>query len=249
MKALILAAGYAVRLYPLTKRCPKPLLPVSGKPIINYIIDKLSDIDKLSEIIVVTNSKFFTRFQDWADKLKSKKRLSLIDDFTKDNHSRRGAIGDLRFAISKKRIQDDLLVIGGDNLFDDSLDDFIRFAEAKQPFPAIGIYNIKDRKKAAKYGVVRLDKSGKIIDFQEKPQAPKSALVAMCLYYFPKDKLNYIKEYLDGKSNKDDAMGFYIDWLRKKVAVYGFVFDCRWYDIGDHAFYNEANRVFHNKEE
>jgi glucose-1-phosphate thymidylyltransferase len=244
MKALILAAGYATRLYPLTKEFPKPLLLVSSRPIIDYIIDKLVAIDDIDEIIVVTNSKFIPRFKKWSGSLKIGKRLSLIDDLTKKYADRRGAIGDMDFAINKKRIKDELLVIGGDNLFDGGIEGFLAFARSRRHYPAIGVYDINGTREAKKYGVVRLDGKSRVIDFQEKPAKPKSTLVAMCLYYFPKDKLNFIKEYLRSKTDKHDATGYYIDWLRKKAPVFGFIFGGRWYDIGDHKFYSEARNEF-----
>lgn len=248
MKALILAAGYATRLYPLTKDYPKPLLPVGGRPIIDYIIDKLEVIDDIAEIIVVTNSRFIPRFRSWAKKLKLKKPIRLVDDLTRELLDRRGAIGDMDFVIDKKGIKDDLLVIGGDNLFDSDLKNFILFVKANRQNPVIGVYNINDANEASKYGVLKLDIANRIIDFKEKPKSPKSTLVAMCLYYFPEDKLKLVKEYLNSKTDKYDATGFYIDWLRKRDAVYGFVFSGRWYDIGHHKFYNEAKQVFQRKE-
>ncbi|MFA5145590.1 MAG: nucleotidyltransferase family protein [Candidatus Omnitrophota bacterium] len=247
MKALILAAGYATRLYPLTKEYPKPLLVVEQKPVINFIIDKLKNLDEIDEIIVVTNSKFISRFRKWRQGLRIQKRVSLVDDLTKDNLDRRGAIGDIDFAINKRRVKDSLLVVGGDNLFDGDLKGFLRFTLVNKNSPVIGVYDIKDKLRANKYGVIKLGKDKKLIDFKEKPRNPKSALVAMCLYYFPKDKLGLIKEYVAGKARKTDATGSYIDWLRKKEPVYGFVFNGRWYDIGDHKFYNEAKLAFVSK--
>jgi len=244
VKALILAAGYATRLYPLTKEYPKPLLTVRQKPIIDFIIDKLKTIDEIDEIIVVTNSKFISRFKKWRRKLHAKKCVSLVDDLTKDNRDRRGAIGDMDFAIDKKRIEDNLLVIGGDNLFDGNLKDFLLFAKANKKSPVIGAYNVRDKINARNYGVIKLDKNNKLIDFQEKPRNPKSTLVAMCLYYFPKEKLGLIKEYLGDKIKKTDATGLYIDWLKNKCPVYGFVFCGQWYDIGDYKFYNQAKQKF-----
>jgi glucose-1-phosphate thymidylyltransferase len=244
MKALILAAGYATRLYPLTKEYPKPLLEVKERPIIDYIIEKLEAIDEIDEIIVITNSKFISRFRKWLDKLESKKRISLVNDLTKTHGDRIGAIGDMNFAVNKKRIQEDLLVIGGDNLFDGHLSDFISFAKANVPHPLIGVYDIKLKNKAHHYGVVKMDNKNKVVDFQEKPKNPKSTFVAMCLYYFPKEKLGFIKKYLDNQRSKNDATGFYIDWLRRKTSVYGFIFNGHWYDIGDHNFYNHAKKNY-----
>jgi len=244
MKALILAAGYATRLYPLTKDYPKPLLCVKNKPIITYIVERLQALDEVNEILVITNSKFVSQFEGWMKEIKIKKPLGLIDDLTKDLDDRRGAIGDMFFAIDKRNIKEDLLIIGGDNLFDGNLKDFLLFTKQKPNSPVIGAYNIRSRAKASKYGVVKLDKTNKIIDFQEKPKSPKSTLAAMCLYFFPKEKLELIGEYDCSKAKKCDAAGFYIDWLRKKVAVYGFIFGGRWYDIGSHKYYNEAKQKF-----
>jgi glucose-1-phosphate thymidylyltransferase len=244
MKALILAAGYAVRLYPLTRRYPKPLLPINRKPIINYILDKLNVIDTIDEIIIVTNSKFILQFKKWSEKVKSKKPLSLIDDLTSSNLDRRGAIGDLYFVIEQKRLRDDLLVVGGDNLFDRDLKGFLDFSRSRNPNPVIGVYDIKTPKRTNRYGVVKLNNNNRIIDFKEKPKVFFSTLVAMCLYYFPKDKLRLVREYMSIKGNRRDATGFYINWLRKRASVYGFVFDCRWFDIGDRGFYRKAQESF-----
>ena len=244
MKALILAAGYATRLYPITKEYPKPLLAVNNKAIIDYILDKLQKINEIDEILVVTNSKFISQFRKWRKSLQIQKPLRLIDDLTKDNASRLGAIGDMDFVINKKSIKDDLLVIGGDNLFDGELNDFISFAKSKLSHPVIGAYDIGNKLNARKYGVIKLDKENRVIDFKEKPRNPNSTLVAMCVYYFPKTRLKLIKEYLSDEGKKYDATGLYIDWLRKQLAVYGFVFEGRWYDIGDHKFYDEAKKRF-----
>lgn len=244
MKALILAAGYATRLYPLTKNYPKPLLHVGNKPIIGYIIDKLKTAKEIDEIIIVTNSKFVSRFKTWSEKLRINKALKVIDDLTSGLDDRRGAIGDMFFAINKENIREDLLVIGGDNLFDGNLKDFLEFTREKQGSPVIGIYDIRDRLKAGKYGVVKLDNKNKITYFQEKPRNPESTLAAMCLYFFPREKLKLIEEYSCGDAKRCDASGFYIDWLRKKIPVYGFIFGGRWYDIGSHKYYNEAKETF-----
>ena len=244
MKALILAAGYAVRLYPLTHSYPKPLLEVNKRPIIDYIVDKLEEIEELEEIIVVTNNKFISVFKKWAKGLKISKPVSVLNDLTLTPEDKLGAIGDMAFSIKNKRIKDDLLVVGGDNLFDINLVDFLSFAKHKKSYTSIGIYDIKDRVQASKYGVIKIDKTNKIIDFKEKPENPRSTLVAMCLYYFPKVKLKLIGQYLGNKKHKSDAMGFYIDWLRKTDLVYGFVFGGKWYDIGDKSFYSKARETF-----
>ncbi|MBI4708000.1 MAG: nucleotidyltransferase family protein [Candidatus Omnitrophica bacterium] len=243
MKALILAAGYATRLYPLTKKYPKPLLLVNGRPIIDYIIEKLHAVAEIDEIIIVTNSKFISRFKLWRKTLKTTKKITLVNDLTKSNDDRLGAIGDLDFVIRSKKLRDGLLVVGGDNLFDAKLNKFVLFAK-KNNLPVIGAYDIKDKHKAGKYGVVRIDKNNRLIEFQEKPKKPKSSLVAMCLYYFPGNKLGLVSEYQKSKTSKTDATGFYIDWLSKKVGVSCFVFSGNWFDIGDFKFYDKAKETF-----
>jgi len=242
MKALILAAGYATRLYPLTKNYPKPLLAVAGKPIIDHIAEKVEVLGGMDEIIVVTNSKFASLFGEWAKARKGRVPVTVIDDLTSTPEQRRGAIGDLHFVIGEKGLAEDLLVIGGDNLFDAGLDEFNKFASSKIPSATIGAYDIKDKNKAGKYGVVSLD-SGRVTDFQEKPERPASALVGMCLYYLPGGKLSLVGEYLQ-QGNKKDAIGFYIEWLRKKEDVFCFVFGGHWYDIGHHDSYKEADAYF-----
>ena len=171
-------------------------------------------------------------------------RICLVDDLTKDNDSRLGAIGDMNFAVDKMGVSDDLLVIGGDNLFSGTLKNFLVFAKTKKVSPVIGVYDIKSKSSASNYGVIKLDADKRIVDFQEKPAKPQSTLVAMCLYFFPKGKLGLIKKYLSSRSKKRDAMGFYIDWLRSNFPVYGYEFRGKWYDIGDYKFYNTAKKIF-----
>lgn len=240
MKALILAAGYATRLYPLTKDYPKPLLEIKGKPIINYIVDKLSSAAAIDEIYIVTNSKFIRFFRKWVKSIESPKKIILVDDLTKNNQDRLGAIGDINFTISKKKIQDDLLVIGGDNLFSGFLSGFLSSVRKNTPAVNIGLYRLKQKKDASRYGVVKLDNYKRVISFEEKPKHPKSSLVAMCLYLIPKDCLGSIKGYIQGKKNKIDATGGYIAWLKDRAPVYGYVFSGFWFDIGDYKYLNAA---------
>lgn len=244
MKALILAAGYATRLYPLTKKYPKPLLEVKGKPIIGYIVDKLGLVDGINEIYVVSNSKFIPDFREWAKTVKSPKKITLINDLTKNNRDRLGAIGDIGFVINKQKIRDDLLVVGGDNLFSGSLQEFLDAAKRKVVCAGLGLYRLKRKKDASRYGVVKLDKLKRVISFQEKPAYPDSNLVAMCLYYISKNCLNSINTYMREEKSKADATGSYISWLKDKVDVYGHVFGGSWFDIGDHKYFNTAKGTF-----
>ncbi len=244
MKALILAAGYATRLYPLTKKYPKPLLEVKGRPIINYILDKLELVSEIDEIYIVTNSKFISDFKKWAKTAKSSKKITLVNDLTKNNQDRLGAIGDIKFVIKKKKLQDDLLVVGGDNLFSGSLRGFLDKAKQNVAPTSMGLYRLKRKIDARRYGVVKLDKLNRIVSFQEKPKLPNSNLVAMCLYYISKNYLNLINVYMQNKKNKADATGSYIAWLKDEVEVYGYVFSGTWFDIGDYKYLNTAKETF-----
>ena len=239
-----MAGGYATRLYPLTKKYPKPLLEVRGRPIIDYIIEKLELVGGINEIYIVTNNKFIADFRKWAKTVKSPKKITLIDDLTRNNRDRLGAIGDINFVIKKKKVKEDLLVIGGDNLFSGSLQKFLDASKKNVVSASIGLYRLKRRKDASRYGVVKLDKSKKVIDFQEKPKHPQSNLVAMCLYYLSKNYLYLVNAYMQDKKIKADATGSYIVWLKDRAQVYGHVFNGSWFDIGDYKYLNEAREIF-----
>ena len=243
MKALILAAGYATRLYPLTINRPKPLLPVGGRPLIDYIMDKLEELPELQEIYVVTNNRFFKNFQEWASKHPSSKKISVINDKTLTNEDRLGAIGDMQLVIKEAKINDDLLIIAGDNLFSFKMRDFIDFARAHSPGCSIVLHNIGSREEARKYGVVKIDENNKLLSFAEKPAEPESNLVAVCIYYFPKNKLSKVAEYLEQSKHKD-APGNYIGWLVQNDSVCGFIFEDEWYDIGDKNIYERIKDTY-----
>jgi len=247
MKALILAAGYGTRLYPLTLNRPKPLLKVGSKTITDRLVEKIEKVDEIDEIYIVTNEKFAPNFVEWAKGSSYKKSIKVINDHTLTNEDRLGAIGDIALVIDEVKLDDDLLILGGDNLFDFGLEDFIRFAKSKGG-SAVALRDVKDLKEAKKYGVVNIDASEKVIDFVEKPKAPKSTLAAMCLYYLVKDKLSLIKTYLKTGKNKD-APGNYMGWLSKKETVYGYKFDGEWFDIGDKRLLKLADEAYTKREE
>ena len=248
MKALLLAAGYATRLYPLTLNKPKPLLPVAGKPVIEYMLDIVEPIKEVDEVFVITNDKFHKHFEEWGARVSSKKKITIVNDGTLSNEDRLGATGDIEFVIEKKKIDDDLLVLAGDNIFGTPLAEFMDFSLSKRPSISIGLYDVKDLGLSKKYGIVSLDKNNKVIDFSEKPEKPRFTLAAKCLYFFPKEKLEIIKAYLNTDAAKD-APGYFLEWLSKKEAIFGYVFkDEKWFDIGDKKSYEEADREFRRKE-
>lgn len=243
MKALILAAGYGTRLRSIAENTPKPLLPINDKPLINYIIDRIQSLNGLTEIIVISNNKFYDIFLQWAKKQKTKVPIKIINDGTNVPEERLGSIGDIAFALKDAKINDDILVVGGDNLFDYNIDQYIEFSRSKTGCVTLGLYDIGDITQAHLFGVVELDQQSKVRSFEEKPQKPKSTLIAMCCYYFPKSTLDLVHRYLS-EIKKSDTAGDYIRWLHEKSNVYGFKFTGKWYDIGSVESYYEAQKMF-----
>ncbi len=244
MKVLILAAGYGTRLYPHTRYFPKPLLKIGKRPIINYLLDKIEELDNVSGVMVVSNDRFFKQFQAWKNNLKTSCPIRLLNDLTTSPEDKLGAIADMYFVFNKQGFNDDFLVLGGDNLLKGHLVDFIRFAKSKPAYTTVGLFDVKDKKEARHYGVVSLGKDNRIIRLYEKPKNPVSTLVAMCLYYFPQKKIRLIKEYFLNPLNSRDTLGTYINWLSIKDKVYGFIFKDSWFDIGHTHTYKRVKKLF-----
>ncbi len=249
MKLLILAAGYAVRLQPLTSNTPKPLLPIGGKPMMDRIIAKTEQLNNIDAIHVVSNGKFFQNFVEWKKSRKDASRIFLVNDGTMTNDARLGAIRDMELAIREGSIDDDLLVIAGDNLFDLDLAAFSEFAKSHDDGVSVALYDIGSIEAAKKFGVVHVDGKGFVTDFEEKPQNPKSTLVSTGIYYFPRKKLVNLQEYVNLKGAKLDAPGYYVRWLSENDKVYGFPFSEKWYDIGDLESYKRADEEYKRKGE
>ncbi|MGE5308043.1 MAG: nucleotidyltransferase family protein [Deltaproteobacteria bacterium] len=239
MKALILAAGYGTRLYPYTKNFPKPLLEINGKPIIGYLVDKLSAVEGISEIIVVTNSRFYRTYIGWKKGIKAGPKISILSDGTTSPEDKLGAIGDMEFVFKKENRPSDFLVLGGDNFFEEPLEDFMSAAR-KNKAVTIGVCRIKSRKEASNYGVVELDGKGRVISLEEKPKKPRSKLISMCLYYFPASSKGLLGRYLSDPANTRDTIGAYIRWISENGKMCGHVFKHFWYDIGSLSAYNQA---------
>jgi glucose-1-phosphate thymidylyltransferase len=242
MKALILAAGYGTRLASVIKDIPKPLIPVGNRPLIDYVVDKLQNIKSLTEILVVSNNKFTPHFQKWAAS-RGGLPIRVVNDGTNTPQERLGSVGDIRFVWQKESSLQDWLIIGGDNLFDQDMSVFMDFSMAKTPAVTIGVFDINDIGAATKFGVLGVDKNQKVTSFQEKPKDPVSSLIAMCVYYFPKQTIGFLAEYLR-ESDAVDAAGSYIKWLSEKKNVYGFQFSGKWYDIGSIESLEEARAHF-----
>ncbi|MFC1646055.1 nucleotidyltransferase family protein [Candidatus Omnitrophota bacterium] len=246
-KALILAGGYATRLYPITLNVSKPLLKIDDRAIIDFAIQDLEKMKDLNEILVITNHKFYKDYLKWKKELKTNKKITIIDDGTKSDKTKLGAVGDMYYAIRKRKIDSDLLVIGGDNIFEKGLIGFVNFAQKQSPHASIGTYDLISKFRARRYGVVEIGKDYQIMEFQEKPEYPLSTEVAMCMYYFPKQTLSFFKEYVTKLKLDTDKAGSYIKWLMTKGKMYGFRFKGLWLDIGQVDTYRKAQRSFYHK--
>jgi len=239
MRLLILAAGYGTRLSSLTRNIPKALLPLEGTPLINYLIEKIEDLSRfadIEEIVLVTNDRFYPQFRDWKTQC-GFKNLRVINDGSTCPENRLGAIGDLYLSLSGEK--DDWLVLGSDNFFDWDLKGFFDFSLDNKSFPVVGLYDIKDIAQSSHMGVVKLDCSNRIIEFEEKPENPQSTLVATCIYFFPASTVRLLEEYVNSGKHSD-MLGVYISWLSGKVPVLGYTFSGYWNDIGTQSSYQSV---------
>jgi glucose-1-phosphate thymidylyltransferase len=236
MKAIILAAGYATRLRPLTDDVPKPLLPVGGRPILDWILANIRQVDEIDAIHVVTNSRFAGQFEEWG----AVHGVAVHDDGTSTNDDRLGAIGDLKYVLDRAGIDDDVLVIAGDNLFDFRLADYVRFWRSHPNTSAIAVYDCGDLELAAGYGIVELDSDDRITFFVEKPADPPSTLAAIATYLYSRRQLPLIADYL-AEGNAPDQAGSLVAWLYPRQPVYGYRFAGEWFDIGDRKQLLEAD--------
>ncbi len=249
MKVVILAAGYATRLYPLTEDMPKCLLKVGGKTILDSICGKLESVGVFEEISIVTNAKFYPQLRAWKGERRSTVPVTVINDNTRSNDTRLGAIGDLGLAIQQSKIDGDFMMMASDNLFDQDLSDFVSFARAKRNSVCVATYDIGDPMNAAKkFGVLEVAGDGLVTGMEEKPEKPRSSLIGMGVYYFPAKTVPMVFEYLSSPGAQD-APGHYVRWLFDKGAkIFGFQFKGAWYDIGDLKALDEANRHFNVKD-
>jgi glucose-1-phosphate thymidylyltransferase len=220
VKALILAAGYATRLSPLTDDFPKGLLPVGGRPIVDWIVDNIRRA-RIDDIRLVTNARFAPLFEDWSD------AVTILDDGTSTNETRLGAIGDIEFA----DLDDDALIVAGDNLFEYELADLVAFWR-KREGSAVAVHDVGSKELAKKYGVIDVDADGRIVDFAEKPEVPASTLVATATYLYTRAHLQLVDTYLAG-GNPPDQPGHFVAWLHRREPVYAYRFDGGWFDVGD----------------
>lgn len=244
MQAIILAAGYATRLYPLTKNFPKPLLEIAGKPVINSIIEKLEELP-IEKTYIITNSRYYPHFLAWQKQLKTKLNLEILDDKTSTEEAKLGAIADLSFVIEKKKINDSLLIIAGDNLFDFSLLPMYDYFK-KTNKNLISLYATSTIEQLKKGGNVLLDSKNKITRFEEKPEnPPPSSYRTGCLYFFNQETTSMIKQYLQ-EGNNPDQPGRFIQWLYTRKELHGFINKGKIIDIGTPETLEKARQEFNH---
>ena len=248
MKVIILAAGYATRLYPLTLTRPKPLLPVAGKPMIDYVLDNVAAIGGIDRVYIVTNAKFAEQFQKWADDYRAQKaalNFTIVNDGSTDDSNKLGAIGDLHLVINREHVDDDIIVVAGDNLFSEPLGDFGRVCREKNA-PVLAVYDVGSLEDIKKYNSITFDGTGRITFFEEKPKQPTSTVTGIALYYYPRSALPFIRQYVD-EGNNPDQPGRLVQWLYSRTPVYVWNVPGLWFDIGSKETLEEANRIFARK--
>ena len=235
MKAIIPVAGYATRMYPLTENMPKALLEVAGKPMMEHVFEKISELKEIEQVVVVSNHKYFERFREWAEKFgrRTKIPILVIDDGTASSENRLGAIGDAQFAVEKAGINGDLLWISGDNLFTFSLKEMQKEFEANKT-DLIACYDVRDSEETKKMSEARLDSENRVVFFEEKPQHPETTQVSIGIYFYTAETVRLFKKYLE-EGNSPDKPGEFVQWLYKQKPVFAKVFGGKkdfWFDIG-----------------
>lgn len=240
MKCLILAAGYATRLYPLTENFPKPLLKVGNKTILDWLVDDIAAAGLVDQYVVISNHKFAHHFEEWAES--RKEQISVVDDGTETNETRLGAVRDIQFAIDALKLDDDMLVIAGDNVLDFSLTHFIRYADSKQS-SAIMRYYEPEEAKLRKCGIVQIDTDDKIISMEEKPAEPKSHWCCPPFYFYTKADAKRIPDAIE-QGCGIDAPGSFIAWLATQTTVYAMEMPGSRYDIGNLESYKQVSAIY-----
>jgi glucose-1-phosphate thymidylyltransferase len=241
MKGLILAAGYATRLRPLTDNRAKPLLEVGGRPIVDWILDRIVEVEEIDEVHLVTNARFAADFERWA-----RGRVRVHNDGTTSNEDRLGAIGDIAFVADREGWDgEDVLVIAGDNLFDFSLPAYVDFWRGKDG-SAIAVYEHPVRELVREYSVVGLDGDDRVVSFEEKPESPQTDLISIATYIYHRAHFALLRAYL-ADANPPDQPGYFIAWLYSRAPVYGYRFSGEWLDIGDRTQLLEADNRYRKR--
>ena len=242
--AILLAAGYATRLYPLTQDRPKALLPLNAETILDAVLSSLETVTDVRKRILVTNHRFAEPFRRWQQNRRAP--VQIVDDGTDAPERRLGAIRDLELARGEAPPQDDLLVVGTDNLFRWPLSEFVAQARRRQPAPSIALWEAPTAGAATQFGVVTRDAASRITAFVEKSPQPPSRDVALCVYYFPSKMCGLIRTFIDEGGNPD-APGYFIQWLAARGPAYGIMMPGPWYDIGTLEAYQTVLKAWHRE--
>lgn len=240
MKCIVLAAGYATRLYPLTENFPKPLLVVGGKTILDWLLDDINEAGGVDEFFVVSNHKFAHHFEDWA--AKKPYAVTVIDDGTITNETRLGAVRDMLLATKSMEKPEDVLVIAGDNLLDFSLKVFLDYAKKKNTSCVMRFFQ-PDKAKLLKSGVITIDETERIVKMTEKSPTPESNWCCPPFYYYTAEDEGKIGEALEFGCGAD-APGSYVAWLCERSPVYAMEMPGKRYDIGDIVSYEAVKREY-----
>lgn len=242
MKCLVLAAGYATRLYPLTENFPKPLLEVKGKTILDWLVDDISKTNLVDEFIIISNHKFVNNFEDWKKNKIINQSITIIDDGTTSNENRLGAVADINLAIESLVINDDLMVIAGDNVLDFSFKDFINYFKNKNATCVMQYYE-NDLNKVKKSASLVLDSDDMVIEMIEKPSNPNSNYCCPPFYIYCQDDVKKVKEAINSGCNID-APGSFISWLHTRSIVYAYQMPGKRYDIGNLESYDLVCKTY-----
>lgn len=240
MKCLVLAAGYATRLYPLTENFPKPLLEVNGKSILDWLLEDLDSM--VNEFIIISNHKYIEHFNDWKEKVNYSSKITILDDGTLSNETRLGAVCDIEFAIKKLKIDEDLMVIAGDNLLDFSLKSFLDYFKEKQ-YTCVMRYFESDLERVKKSAELLIDNNDLVLEMNEKPLKPKSNWCCPPFYIYKKEDVIKVEIALK-EGCKKDAPGSFIEYLAKKSNVYAMEMPGKRYDIGTRESYEKICQIY-----
>lgn len=241
MQALVLAGGYGTRLGELTRDCSKVLLPVAGRPMIEWVLERAFALDAVERAVIVTNDRFFADFKAWQSGYRASGATVVLNDGTTNNENRLGAVGDVLFAIEHEAIDDDLLIMAGDNIFDFDLQPMADLLAARGSCAAL--YDVGSLEAARRYSNATLDGRGRITAFEEKPPQPASSAVVVALYMYRAADLGLFKRFSD-EGHDLDLIGGFLQWAHRQTPVYGCQFGGRWWDIGDRAEYEAVNDHF-----
>jgi len=241
MKAILLVAGYATRLYPLTENRPKPLLPVGEKPMLNYIMEQLERIPEIDEVYLISNDKFAGHFEEWAKSYATAKKIKVLNDGTTSPDTMLGAIGDINFTIEKMGIDDETMIICGDNLFTYSLVDYVNFYRAAGG-DCVCAKEIDDVEMLKAFAVASVDENNRITALVEKPAQPASNLAVYGSYIYTRETMGLFKQYI-AEGNNPDSPGNFPQWLYTRKPLYCFKFTGECFDIGTHKAYEDINKI------